>query len=95
MCLVIRGFLEFCDQVFALFFVLTFFFLHCSSGTNDEKDIRKCHNHSVRNEPNSGFQPPRYTEDSHLKTGEFSFYLSESSGVRFGLFPSPRNLLLA
>ncbi|KAL6045059.1 hypothetical protein STEG23_033683 [Scotinomys teguina] len=46
---------------------------HLRAWSNDEKDIRKCHNRSVKNEPNSGFQPPRYTEDSHLKTGGIFF----------------------
>lgn len=92
-----QGLLEFCGHIFASFFpphfIIPFIisFYH-SSGNRDEKDIRKCHNHNVSNEPNSGFQPPRYTEDSHLKTGEFSFYLSESSGVRFGLSPVPHPL---
>lgn len=53
------GHLEFCDQIFALFFLLLFFFLCRSSGNNDEKDPNKCHKHSVRNEPGSDFQPSR------------------------------------
>lgn len=55
------GHLEFCDQIFALFFLLLFFFspLCRSSGNNDEKDLNKCHKHSVSNEPGSDFQPSR------------------------------------
>lgn len=100
------GHLEFCDQIFALFFLLLFFFF-CAvpQGIMMRKTQTSVTSTVLGMSPAVIFNlPDRCTEDAqtemHLKTGdgEFSFYLSSNSGVRAGLFfppPPPPNRLLA